>query len=275
MLSPNQKTFNFSLSTFVLYLYLYNGKELQKDFGLDWYCLSRIYFGNYGARFYDAQLGRWHVPDALASDAPAWSPYRYGFNNPVNITDPDGNFEDWWVNENTGELQHTNGSENQNANFTHLGEDGMFGDAGKKIEKQDNAEPEGTNTSLNLEDSKKVAENGGYTQTEVTKTKTMTETSYHPEASNEVIPISTDHPVSEKKKIIYMPNKEAESKIGTTKTKYSGRNLITPKWSISPIYRENKTTITYNIPGHRSSQSNDNLQEGIFNLVFKLISNLH
>ena len=90
--------------------YLYNGKELQDDFGLDWPrfqrdCLSlRIGFTkarqsqapgeyDYGARFYDPQLGRWHVTDAMAEKSPAWTPYRYGFNNPVSVNDPNGNLE--------------------------------------------------------------------------------------------------------------------------------------------------------------------------------------
>jgi len=61
----------------------FTGKEEEKETG--WI--------DFGARMYDAQLGRWHVSDALAEEAPDWTPYRYAFNNPINYIDPDGNWE--------------------------------------------------------------------------------------------------------------------------------------------------------------------------------------
>ena len=62
--------------------YKYNGKELDRMHGLDWY--------DYGARHYDAVLGRWMCVDPLANRYPNISPYTYCANNPMFYIDPTG-----------------------------------------------------------------------------------------------------------------------------------------------------------------------------------------
>jgi RHS repeat-associated protein len=73
--------------------YLYNSKELQDDQlagnTLDWY--------DYGARFYDATLGRWHVVDPLGEAFSSFSAYHYVRNNPIRLYDPNGMADNDWI----------------------------------------------------------------------------------------------------------------------------------------------------------------------------------
>jgi len=65
----------------------YQGKENQKELGLNWH--------DFGARNYDAALGRWMNPDPLSEEFAEWSPYTAMNDNPINYTDPTGLAAEW------------------------------------------------------------------------------------------------------------------------------------------------------------------------------------
>ena len=62
--------------------YKYNGKELDRTHGLDWY--------DYGARNYDATLCQFTTIDPLCEKYYHISPYAYCANNPIIAIDPTG-----------------------------------------------------------------------------------------------------------------------------------------------------------------------------------------
>lgn len=62
--------------------YKYNGKELDSKKDLNWY--------DYGARHYDAALGRFKTVDPFIEKNYSFGGYNYCRNNPVNRIDPTG-----------------------------------------------------------------------------------------------------------------------------------------------------------------------------------------
>ncbi len=104
--------------------YLYNGKELQEETG--WY--------DYGARMYDAALGRFHTVDNYAEKYVSLNPYQYTANNPINFIDYNGDYI----------LMHDDNGvafwyENGKAYWTEKDEDGntVKGDEYKEVDKND------------------------------------------------------------------------------------------------------------------------------------------
>ena len=74
---------------------LFNGKEFQDELGLNWH--------DYGARNYDASLGRWMNIDPLAEMSLNLTPYRFSGNNPILYKDQNGLWE-FVFNKKTGVL---------------------------------------------------------------------------------------------------------------------------------------------------------------------------
>jgi len=77
--------------------YQYNSKEKQENFGLNW--------TDYGARMYDAALGRFSTMDRFADKYAALSPYQYGANNPLSNIDING--DSLWITFGAGKKAQT------------------------------------------------------------------------------------------------------------------------------------------------------------------------
>lgn len=78
--------------------YQYNGKEMNDDFGLNWM--------DYGARWYDAAIGRFPVQDRYTEKYLFLSPYQYAGNDPIKNIDING--DSIWVTAET--VKHADGT---------------------------------------------------------------------------------------------------------------------------------------------------------------------
>ncbi len=126
--------------------FLYNGKELQNELDLDWY--------DYGARMYDAAIGKFHVIDPNAENYLSWTPYNYVANNPLNLIDPDG--MDWYDINGTIEWRDQEGDLTiDDQTYSSLGKNVLVGTHNR--DKEGNEDPNTATFSLYLESNTKGA----------------------------------------------------------------------------------------------------------------------
>ena len=92
--------------------YKYNGKELNRMHGMDFY--------DYGARWYDAGIGRWTAVDPLSEKDYDISPYVYCHDNPVGSIDHDGR-STWVINQGNGKYQVVGGNLNDKDKNIYVG----------------------------------------------------------------------------------------------------------------------------------------------------------
>ncbi|WP_299464622.1 RHS repeat-associated core domain-containing protein [uncultured Microscilla sp.] len=79
--------------------YLYNGKEKQEAFGLNWL--------SYGQREYDPAIGRFNRVDRFAENYYGFSSYQYGANDPIKHIDVNGG--SLWINYGSKKLLYLDG----------------------------------------------------------------------------------------------------------------------------------------------------------------------
>jgi RHS repeat-associated protein len=120
--------------------YKYNGKEYQDEAKLNWL--------DYGARFYDPVIGRWHAVDPLAEKHFEYTPFAYVFNNPILLIDPFG-LDSTYYNEAGTQLYQTTGDGGQsNCNYvikTSRTTDEVYN------ENEDNDPQKGTSNPISVE----------------------------------------------------------------------------------------------------------------------------
>ncbi len=106
-------------------VYKFNAKELDESTG--------YYY--YGARYYDPGTSVFLSVDPLAEQFPGWTPYRYGFNNPIRYTDPTGMLEDDYTVNKSGKIELVRKTDDKTDKLIALDDNGKESNQSIEVDK--------------------------------------------------------------------------------------------------------------------------------------------